>query len=875
MLASVIVRTMGRPSLAAALASVMLQRRDDLELIIVDARGDLPPLTDLLMPMRWVTRGQALHRSVAAQAGLDAVRTRWAMFLDDDDELLSGHLDKLVAALESSPDALLAHTGVELVGSGEHESRRGSFDQPFEPWELLLGNRMPIHAALFDAQRARAAGAHFDHALDVYEDWDFWLQLSMLGGFVHVPGVSARYWIGDDSSDAHHKAHGDEAYWRIWHKWWTRAPQSWWAVAFRAGATAGDTARHLAVTREDLARRLEQIHQLHADLSASGGQISELHRLLAERVQALLQAQITLGQTQYELTKSQATLGGAEAALKSTQAALESTQAMLKSTREAWNHTSQRLADTTLALSATQLAQQRSAHELQAMLHSTSWRVTSPLRDTATFARQTKARLARFKRETWSRQSLLRSRAFHDYQAWINGPEALDRSARAAAYTSAANSAAILRFSIVMPVYNPSLEHLDEALNSVLAQGFERWQLCIADDASTLPGVREHLASWATTDDRIVVAERELNGHIAACTNTALALATGEWVVFLDQDDRLAPHALAELADAITQHPGAAMIYSDEDKLDARARRCEPHFKPDFSIELLRGQNFVNHLLACRRPLLQELRGLRDGFEGAQDHDLVLRVAERVPAEQIVHVPRVLYHWRVGAGSTASDPAHKAYAGDAALRAVADHLARSELQAQVEALPGLPWLRVRYPVSVAAASVSMAAPVSDGAWLLRLQDFTTVAKLHDADELGSPWVLVLREGLWPTNSAWLDEMVGLLDRSGVGVVAGAVHVHGELTQGALLSDTRGRIETLCLNLPKGQPGPFGAARLVRGCVAVTPDAMLLRRELWPQWQHSVGASRDERALDFGRKVHAAAWRLVWTPFTVFDEAMIG
>ena len=858
MLASVIVRTMGRPSLRDALASVADQRRDDVAVIVVDARGDLPKPSITPLPVRWLSLGQRLHRSVAAQTGLEAVNTRWAIFLDDDDQMLAGHLDKLMAALAEHPQAVLAHTGVELAGQGAFAGRTGVFDQAFQPWELLLGNRLPIHAAMFDAQRARQAGLRFDVALDVYEDWDFWLQLSLLGAFVHVPGVSARYVVGDDSSDAHRNEHGDAAYWRVWQKWWQLAPQSWWAQAFRAGSTVGDLERHLQTARAGLEARL-------GDLRIAAEQATQLHTLLAQKVGELRQTQRQLGETQHALAQSQGSLQWTQEALQTTRTALDAAGQQLA-------QKTQQLALTTQALTAAQVGQQRQADQVQAMLHSSSWRVTRPLRQVATLGRNARARAARFKREVWSAQTLLRGSTFRDYQRWILEPEAADRNARESVYRQAPASVTSLTFAVVMPVFNARLEHLDAAISSVSAQWHGRWQLCVADDASTAPGVRERLVAWASREPRIQVLERPANGHIAACTNTALALAQADWVVFLDQDDVLAPHALAELAQAIASNPSLALLYSDEDKLDARGQRDEPHFKPDFSIELLRGQNFINHLSAYHRTLINELGGLREGFEGAQDHDLALRAAERLRPSQIGHVPRVLYHWRAGAGSTASAAAHKAYASDAALRAVAEHLARTEPGAQVEAVAGFAWLRVRYPVPAQHGDVAMAAAVGDASWLTRLQACAGIAHLHAAGHATAPWLLLLREGLQPVSPSWLDEMVALLARPGVGAVGGAIHRQGLLAHGSLVLADNGQVKTLCAGVATGQAGPFGAARLVRGCDAVTPHAMLLRRELWPLWQQAQGDTSDERALDFGQRLRSAGWRVVWSPFAAFEQA---
>ena len=878
MLVSVIVRTMGRPSLMDALRSIADQGRQDLDVLVVDARGDLPMPTATPLPIRWISQGCPLRRSVAAQVGLDAVLTRWAVFLDDDDVLLAGHLDKLLGALEAHAQAVLAYTGVELVGHGLHSGRHAVFDQAFEHWELLLGNRMPIHAAMFDAQRARAAGSRFDDSLDVYEDWDFWLQLSTHGEFAYVAGVSARYVLGDDSSDAHAKAHGDEAYWRVWRKWWPRAPQDWWAQALRAASEGVVLERQLGEARGALERLQMDHHALHLAHRKSGEEASALHALVAAKVNELRASQIDLAQTQHSLVQSQGSLQWTQETLRQsqeaqhqTQVTLHQTQAALQETQAALGQSQVQMQTTRLALATSRIAEQRMSDTLSAMTNSNSWRWTRPLRQLATLAKSLKARAGRFKREVLTQQTLLRSSAYRQYQAWIAGPEAQALDELSAWHGQQAQTIETISFSVVMPVFNPDLELLDEAINAVIAQWHGNWQLCIADDASTAPGVHERLAARSANDPRMSVVQRASNGHIAACSNTALAQAVGDWVVFVDQDDRLAPQALAALAQRIAAHPDLAFIYSDEDKLDARGQRCEPHFKPNFSIELLRGQNFVSHLAAYRRSLLLELRGLHEDCDGAQDHDLALRAAEVLRPEQIAHVPQVLYHWRIRAGSTASSAQAKCYAKDAAMRAVARHLCRTEPGAEVESVRGFAWLRVRYPVADAWADVALAAPVRNAAWLSDLQASPGIARLHEVDNLSCPSVLLLGEGLRAHAPFWLDEMVALLARPGVGVVAGTIFEGGNLAQGALMRDDQGMPSVLCRGLARGQAGAFGAARLVRACEAVSPGVMLVRRELWPLWQQSAAQTLDEHAMNFGRSVAQAGWRLLWTPFAAFDQ----
>ena len=198
--------------------------------------------------------------------------------------------------------------------------------------------------------------------------------------------------------------------------------------------------------------------------------------------------------------------------------------------------------------------------------------------------------------------------------------------------------------SIVMPTYNSKPEWLIAAIESVRTQIYPHWELCIADDASTDGAVRSILRRYATNDARIKVTFRERNGNISAASNSALALASGEWVALLDHDDLLSEHALFWVADAINQSPDARLIYSDRDKIDEHGRRTAPYFKCDWNLDLFHSHDLVAHLDVYRKDLVDAVGRFREGLEGAQDYDLALRCIERIEPRQIHHIPRLLYH---------------------------------------------------------------------------------------------------------------------------------------------------------------------------------------------------------------------------------------
>ncbi len=260
------------------------------------------------------------------------------------------------------------------------------------------------------------------------------------------------------------------------------------------------------------------------------------------------------------------------------------------------------------------------------------------------------------------------------YRAWIArnepGPADLERLR-----ATLAARPGLPRIVVLMPVHDPRPAHLRAAIASVRGQIGEAWSLCIADDGGRSAEVRRILED-AAADPRVRLTRLEAGAGVAAATNAALAMADADVALFLDHDDVLAPHALASVALALAERPDAAAVYSDEDVIDAEGRRSAPAFKPDLDRERLLAQNYVNHLFAVRTDLLRRLGGLREGLDGAQDHDLVLRVIE-AGAGPILHLPQILYHWRVFPGGGSFSQAGKATADTARLKAVSEHLERT------------------------------------------------------------------------------------------------------------------------------------------------------------------------------------------------------
>lgn len=392
-----------------------------------------------------------------------------------------------------------------------------------------------------------------------------------------------------------------------------------------------------------------------------------------------------------------------------------------------------------------------------------------------------------------------RPRATHDAYAEHTG-------LGAAQVASLAAQAARFRYrpkvSILLPVYNVDPRWFRAAVESVRAQVYDNWELCIADDASTRPDLLRGLDALPK-DPRIKLARRAINGHICAASNTAADLATGEYVALLDHDDALAPHALFAVVRLLQRHPDADLIYSDEDKIGEDGRRYDPQFKPDWSPELLLSYNYVNHFTCVRRSVFEAVGRFRTGYEGSQDHDLLLRVTERT--DRVYHVPEILYHWRAVEDSTAGSAGVKPYVHTSGRQAVEDALARRGVGAGLSVPPfaarlGLPVLQLDGPDDGPAVAVIVHGPVDDATRTVRavrratsyrnVTPYLFLGPDAPADALNriaaarTEDVLVFLEaGLEPQDPAWLSRLLAYLTLPDIGAVGGLVRA----TNGAVVS----------------------------------------------------------------------------------------
>ena len=250
------------------------------------------------------------------------------------------------------------------------------------------------------------------------------------------------------------------------------------------------------------------------------------------------------------------------------------------------------------------------------------------------------------------------------------------------------------KISVCVPVYNVDIDYLQPCVESVINQSYSNWELCLCDDASTRADTRGYLKSLENTNPNIKVIWSETNGNISAASNLAIAAATGEYICLLDHDDLLHADALLEVTKAINANAGVDILYSDEDKLDQDGFRVEPYYKPQYSPQLLLANNYICHIIVIKKSLGDQIGWFRLGYEGAQDHDLILRLTEQ--STHVVHIPKVLYHWRKIEGSTALSHGEKSYANKAGVETIKSYLKRNNIKGKVKGGAWAGAYRIKY-----------------------------------------------------------------------------------------------------------------------------------------------------------------------------------
>ena len=502
------------------------------------------------------------------------------------------------------------------------------------------------------------------------------------------------------------------------------------------------------------------------------------------------------------------------------------------------------------------------------------------------------------------------------YAHWIDRYERLTRGDKRAIKEHVSTLSRRPRFSILLPTYESDPRWLKRAIESVRQQFYSEWELCIADDASTKKAGWKIVQRYARADGGIKILRRETRGGIAATSNDALSLATGEFVALLDHDDAIARSALYWAAVELERNPALQLIYTDEDKIDEHGRRHSPYFKPEWNPDLFLAQNYVSHLTFLRTDLVRRVGGFRSSFDGSQDYDLFLRCIAQIEAGEIARIPRVLYHWRALPQSTAASTSAKEYAHVAAVRAVQEHLDTRNIKASVGPREFGIYQRVRYPMPSEHPLVSIIIPSRDQSALLekciasilhksdyanfeiiilenesveeqtrelyrRLRqerhirvieaagefNFSRLINLGASHARGSIFLL-LNNDVEIMNSDCFVELVSQVSRPEVGIVGARLwYPNGTLQHGGVILGAGG-VASHIDSIRREDPGYFARQHLTQDFCAVTAACLMVRREVFEKL-----SGFDESQLpvtfndvDFCLRARELGWRIIYTPY---------
>jgi len=503
------------------------------------------------------------------------------------------------------------------------------------------------------------------------------------------------------------------------------------------------------------------------------------------------------------------------------------------------------------------------------------------------------------------------------YQSWIKGFDDVTPELRQAMAADVSRWPSRPLISVIMPSYNIDPKWMSQAIDSVRKQIYPNWELCISDDASTITGIRPLLEHYAALDTRIHVTFRSENGHISVNSNTALDLASGNYIALMDADDLLSEDALFWVGREIAIHPEVDLIFSDEDKIGEDGKRFDPYFKPAWNPALMLSQNAFCHFGVYRRSLVEEVGRFRKGYEGAQDYDLVLRCAAKTTSDCIRHIPRVLYHWRALPSSTAAETSIKSYAWDAGRRAIADYLEQTGIRARVEPALGVfyqvdyeaprppPLVSLVVPTTLAGATPAkcilsalskstyenfellilahanhiraaeknpeFAQILTDGRvriieYAKTPFNFSAVSNLGARSARGDR-LCFLNDDVEVITEDWLERLVARVSLDGVSAAGAMLYYPADRIQHAgVILGLGGVADHAFKHRRRGYHGPFGRGGLEQDYSCVTAACVLIRRKAFDDvggFDESLPVAFND--VDLCIKLRRSGGRIIWTP----------
>jgi GT2 family glycosyltransferase len=1017
-LVSVICRSIGRRELKQALDSIASQTYSNLEIVLVQASQK--PLSEFAnsitgVPVNLVVTGKNLSRSDAANAGLDAANGSLILFLDDDDWLADDHVEHLVEFLNANPKILAAYSSTQKI-SADGTVKKETFTRDFDPQLLMHENYIPIHSMLFSRSLLEHS-CRFDSNFDIFEDWDFWLQLSQHSDFAHVDKITAFYREGGDSATASTSPEALERYsgegaiakgraklFSKWLKIWD-----------------GSTFNKLVGTLD----KSNAIHTLNQTIAEQEGKANALNAQKQNQLDDL-NSELEVAYTKLHETNLQNESLAAK--LASTEQEAQALKANLHNKEVQVQNSSRHIEELEVQVQNSSRHIEELEGALQAVFDSTSWRLMEPFRRIVRVTRN----LVSGRRQATSVSSVtahsspsakvvekrgavhfaidkaVATDGFLYIRGWACATPAIEKielshkavsipvsyggarddiarayplisSARHSGFSffaevSLATSYQLKLFdphglregisfspdsntslsqlsdsgelyvldaidqyriyrllnkhqnpdhkdqkslsytpliSIIVPVFNVSKQWLDACIESVVNQTYSNWELCLHDDASTNQETLDCLAAWQSQDTRIKVQYGQENQHISGASNSALDIAQGEFIGLMDNDDELASDALYWVIDAINSNPQADYLYTDEDKIDEDGNYCQPHFKPDWSPEMLESMMYVGHFGVIRRSVIDKVGGFRIGYEGSQDFDLTLRISQ--VSQNFVHIPRILYHWRIIPGSVAGGSDQKSYAYTSGFKALQDHVNANGKKAKVSttATPGLyrvskqldnPRVAIIMPFhnkaemtleclqSILRSSytnyevvlISNNSNEQEYEKVAHFVDTLSVASVlkHDipfnwsalnnwgSKQVNAHYYLFLNNDMKVISEDWIESLLSCAVDETIGAVGAKLLYEDNTVQHAgIVMHLGGVAGHPFKGLPGDHPGYFGYAEITRNVAAITGACLLVKKQTFERaerFDETLGVAYND--VDFCLRLIELGLRNVYTPF---------
>lgn len=903
--------------------------------------------------------------SAARNAGIRAVQSEYYVPLDADNRLRPALLSEGLKALEHNPKAAFAYTDCQEFGDNHRYRSTG----PYDPLRLLEGNYIDA-CALIRREAWEAAGGYDENMRLGHEDWEFWLNLLSLGrGGVYVPVHGFDYRVRSDSLLAtsnkdenrrsilkyvltkHRSLYEKHAAALLPRVLASRLEYELQNYALQVTLThEKNVALHelaqawegrLRKEKEELAAFLNQDWSTkHEALQKELSRRSEEFRLTVQHYNNLLEELNKRTEKREEALKDQ---------VSRLQIHIDNLDEQLRFLAQREQHHLRHIEGLKTRVSQLQERVEHFENTWHYKLGRHWNRFKNLLRSGEKSGSKAFAWLRRitFMVSAKGRRIVRRflKKVFRTLYVMLEeGPVTILVGEQAASLTAIPSDpyahwrhlndprpadlktwkeeAQLFPYkpliSIVVPTYNTPLRFLEELVDSIEKQIYENWELCIADDASADKELLNYLKKLAQRKpEKIKIIFRESNGHISACTNSALALATGDFCALVDHDDLLSPDALFHVVRTLNLHPDTDLIYTDEDKITEEGHRFMPHFKPQWCPDSFLSRNYLGHLVVVRTALLREIGGFREGFEGSQDYDMLLRFTERTQA--IRRIPRVLYHWRVHKKSAADSEEAKPYAYMAARKALLEALERRGEPAEVNYLPGFRGYDIRFRIT-RPGTVAIIIPTFNQTKVTNTcvesifqkthyRDFTVHLLSNNSTEKAlfktaetwkhkygerfcfhecnypfnfsrlmndgarlstGDYLLLLNNDTEVTDGHWLENMMAMAQRPSVGCVGVKLLYPNDTIQHAgVIIGLGGAAGHAFTHIPKDAPGYFNYIQSINNYSAVTAACLMVRRSVFEQ----VGGfdedfSVEYNDVDFCLRVREAGYHNVYLPHVV-------